>query len=94
MVYHKEPRLPVDVEYDNCDSLEEKSQPVLHNKDVVQQYMENLLAVKKKLDSVASDNILKAQKRQKKNFENCGRNRQGCVQAEKCENPKIACQNL
>ena len=47
MVYHKEPRLPVDVEYDNCDSLEEKSQPVLHNKDVVQQYMETLLAVKK-----------------------------------------------
>ena len=70
MVFHKEPRLPVDIQFrHDSEALEEQSSLVIHTNDMLQKYMERMLQVKSKIQDLASDNILKAQARQKKNFD-------------------------
>ena len=46
-----------------------QSSHVIHTNDMLQKYMERMLQVKSKIQDMASDNILKAQARQKKNFD-------------------------
>ena len=68
MVFHKEPRLPVDIQFrDDSEALEEQS---IYTNDMLQKYMERMLQVKSKIQDLASDNILKAQARQKRTLIN------------------------
>ena len=70
MVFHKEPRLPVDVDFgDDQQCLEETSQPILHDGDIFNHYMKSMCKVKERIKELASENILKSQARQKKNFD-------------------------
>ena len=70
MVFHKEPCLPVDIEFlDNTELLAEQSSPVLHDRDSIVPYLHSMLGIKDKIRTLASENITKAQARQKKKFD-------------------------
>ena len=66
MVFHKEPRLLVDIQFRfNTETLEDQSSPVIHSSEIIQKYMESMLQVKSKIQNLASENILKVQARQR-----------------------------
>ena len=70
MVFHKEPCLPVDIEFrNNTELLAEESSPVLHGRDSIEPYLHSMLGIKDKIHTLASENITKAQACQKKNFD-------------------------
>lgn len=70
MVHHQEPRLPVDIDNrDDIPTLDDKTAPILHDKDTFERYAAVMLDVKKKIFEKAEESIKKAQNRQKKNFD-------------------------
>ena len=69
MVYHKEPLLPVDVQNRVNGDIQEDSKPVFHDTDVFTRYARAMIGVKEQIADTASQNIEKAQDRQKKNFD-------------------------
>ena len=70
MVYHNEPRLPVDIEHrTDIGELSEESEPIFHEQDTFKKYAEAMINIKNRMNEIASINITNAQARQKKNFD-------------------------
>ena len=70
MVYHKEPRLPVDIEHGQAtDPLEEQTSPIIHDADTYQRYATTMMEVKRRIADKGLHNIKKAQDRQKANYD-------------------------
>ena len=69
MVYHKEPRLPVDIEHGQAtDPLEEQTSPIIHDADTYQRYATTMMEVKRWIADKGLHNIKKAQDRQEANY--------------------------
>ena len=70
MVYHTEPRLPVDIEHrSDIGELTEDSKPVFYSEDDFLEYAKKMIQIKNDIKEIASKNIRKAQARQKKNVD-------------------------
>ena len=70
MVFYQEPRLPVDVDHtEDREPLQEETSPVTHDDDTYQRFAKTMLDIKQSMEELGSENIKKAQARQKKNFD-------------------------
>ena len=66
MVYHNEPRLPVDIGHrTDIGELSEESEPIIHEQDTFKKYAEAMINIKRRIKEIAPINISKAQTRQK-----------------------------
>ena len=66
--YHQEPRFQADIEHNYTD-LKEDETPTFHDKDTMTRYASRMMDIYKHVKDSASQNITKAQARQKKNFD-------------------------
>lgn len=68
MVFHKEPRLPIDIDQ-SPDQMTDNSSPDTHDEDIITRYAKKMLQIQAEIAELAPQNIKKAQARQKKNFD-------------------------
>ena len=70
MVFHQEPRLPVDVDHtEDREPLQKETSPVTHDDDTYQRFAKTMMDIKRTMEELGSANIKKEQARQKKNFD-------------------------